>query len=157
MTYIVRFKDNKCWFCYISFSRRMKIVCFNSFFDCFYYIAIHTFPGFSRNLNNHIPCNDTFFALFWKPQDDLVILFMDVLLCISIMPFIVTSGVKRRSAWQRSWHSYGDWDTPTSRFRKSGQRPGLAEQSICIYRCPACEFVSSIYYWSFDSFGFSIN
>ena len=43
----------------------------------------------------------------------------------------------------------------TSRFRKSGRRTGLAERSICIYRCPACQFVSLIYYWSFDSFGFS--
>ena len=34
--------------------------------------------------------------------------------------------------------------SPTSRFRKSGRRPGLAEQSICIYRCPACEFVMTI-------------
>ena len=45
--------------------------------------------------------------------------------------------------------------SPTSRFRKSGRRPGSAELSICMYRCPACQFVSSIYYWSFDSFGFS--
>ena len=30
--------------------------------------------------------------------------------------------------------------SPTSRFRKSGRRPGLAERSICIYRCPACQF-----------------
>ena len=78
MTNIVRFRDNKCWFCYISFSRRMKIVFFNSFFDCLY-IAIHTFLGFSCNLNKYILCNNTFFALFWNPQDDLVILFTDVI------------------------------------------------------------------------------
>ena len=34
--------------------------------------------------------------------------------------------------------------SPTSRFRKSGRRPGLAERSICIYRCPACQFASRL-------------
>ena len=35
--------------------------------------------------------------------------------------------------------------SPTSRFRKSGRRPGLAERSICIYRCPACQFASLLH------------
>ena len=65
----------------------------------------------------------------------------------------VTGGGKRCSARQRSWQSYGGWGCP--------QQAGFANLAGgLVWRNGAsvytdAQLASLIYYWSFDSFGFS--